>query len=169
MKLALLEREVGLNNQLNGSLSSSSSAVTPGEEGRGDELAHELATLDQAIAKFPDFAKFYLMAGQACERAAAAASAGNTTLGGNAVGAAAGSSRGLERARTYYQAGLRRCPQSLPLWITAAGLEVRLGQETKGRSLLELARLKNPKSDLVSEGGQCELLLLPPFFFFFFV
>jgi len=134
MKLALLEREVGLNN---GSIVSSSSSSTPAEGGKADEMAHELATLDQAIAKFPDFAKFYLMAGQACERAAAT---GNTTLG---------SHRGLERARAYYQAGLRRCPQSLPLWITAAGLEVRLGQETKGRSLLELARLKNPKSDLV--------------------
>ena len=29
----------------------------------------------------------------------------------------------LERARTYYQSGLRRCPNSIPLWRLASALE----------------------------------------------
>jgi pre-mRNA-processing factor 6 len=172
MKLALLEREVGLTGQ-----------ALPSQAPTGQ--AHpaaplELPTLDQAIAKFPDFAKFYLMAGQACERAATAAAAdaapaapaataapalaagANGAFGGG--GASGAGFAALAQARSYYQAGLRRCPTAKELWLAAAALEAALGQETKSRSLLELARLKNPKSDLVS--ALCHVRLRMPFCLF---
>ena len=120
LKLALLEREC-------------------------DGGAGELPTLDDAIAKYPDFDKFYMMAGQACERLHEATAAGGGGGGGPAL-FEAGSP--LARARGYYQAGLRRCPHSLVLWQLAAALETR-GSAVKGRSMLELARLKNPKSDVL--------------------
>jgi pre-mRNA-processing factor 6 len=99
MKLALLEREC-------------------------NEIETELSVLDSAIAKYPTFEKYYMMAGQACE-------ASNDPV----------------RARGYYQQGVRRCPACIPLWTLAAALEVRSGGgAVKARSLLELARLKNPKN-----------------------
>jgi pre-mRNA-processing factor 6 len=99
MKLALLEREC-------------------------NEIDTELTVLDSAIAKYPTFEKYYMMAGQACE------------VRGDCV-----------RARGYYQQGVRRCPACIPIWKLAASLEVRSGGgAVKARSLLELARLKNPKN-----------------------
>ena len=93
-------------------------------EREGKNAAEELKLLDGAIAKYPDFAKFYMMAGQACEDA----SCGDS-----------------ERARHYYQQGLRRCPNSNPLWQLAIRLEERAHGATKARSIAEFARLKNPK------------------------
>mmetsp|Transcript_37476 Transcript_37476/g.61317 ORF Transcript_37476/g.61317 Transcript_37476/m.61317 type:complete len:239 (+) Transcript_37476:2-718(+) len=51
-----------------------------------------------------------------------------------------------DRARRYYQDGLRRCPGSLPLWRLAARLDERELGAAKARPVLELARLRNPKS-----------------------
>jgi pre-mRNA-processing factor 6 len=132
MKLALLEREVGLL----GNATSSGSGSDSGSSA-------ELATLDEAVKQFPTFEKLYMMAGQACER-----------------------QQLFEKARGYYQAGLRRCPSCVSLWKLAATLEQRFfaatsastgssevagggggGGVVKGRSMLELARLKNPKND----------------------
>jgi pre-mRNA-processing factor 6 len=178
MKLALLEREVGLT----GPAPSSQADPSQADPSQADpsQAPLELPTLDQAIAKFPDFAKFYLMAGQACERAATAAAAdaapaapaataapalaagANGAFGGG--GASGAGFAALAQARSYYQAGLRRCPTAKELWLAAAALEAALGQETKSRSLLELARLKNPKSDLVS--ALCHVRLRMPFCLF---
>lgn len=67
----------------------------------------------------------------------------------------------LDKARRYYQRGLQECPNNITLWILAGRLEERahtfdstgatkagLGV-TKARGLLEIARLKNPKSPLL--------------------
>jgi len=99
MKSALLERELG-------------------------EVKECLEMLDYAIGQYPSFAKFYMMAGQACDEA----------LGD------------FDRARNYYQTGLRRCPMVIPLWRLASRLEEKITGVTKARSVLELARLKNPKN-----------------------
>lgn len=39
---------------------------------------------------------------------------------------------------------LKKCPQSIALWKLLARLELKAGQLTKARSILEKARLKNP-------------------------
>lgn len=52
-----------------------------------------------------------------------------------------------ERAREYYQRGLRACPGSIPLWRLAACLDERTLGVNKARSTLEVARLRNPKSE----------------------
>ena len=57
----------------------------------------------------------------------------------------AGAVRQPERARTYFQTGLRRCPSSIVLWQLAALLEEELAGPNKARSMLELARLRNAK------------------------
>jgi pre-mRNA-processing factor 6 len=54
--------------------------------------------------------------------------------------------RQVDRAREYYQKGLRRCSSSVPLWRLAGRLEERLHGVTKARSMFELARLKNQKN-----------------------
>lgn len=41
---------------------------------------------------------------------------------------------------------IKKCPNSIPLWRLLAQLEHRKGQVTKARSVLEKARLKNPKN-----------------------
>lgn len=45
-----------------------------------------------------------------------------------------------------HRAGLARCPDSIPLWRSAARLEEEAGNVARARALLEQARLKNPKS-----------------------
>lgn len=93
-------------------------------ERESDDILAELTILDEAIIKYPTFAKFYMMAGQA-----------------NSEGL-----KNYDRAREYYQQGLRRCPDSIPLWRLATQLEELTKGVTKARSILELARLKNPKN-----------------------
>jgi len=94
MKSAALERELGNN-----------------------EEAKRL--LDEALKKYPQFSKLWMMRGQVESDA--------------------------EVARSIYQRGCINCPQCVPLWLCAAELEER--QSTmKARSLLEKARLKNPKN-----------------------
>jgi pre-mRNA-processing factor 6 len=114
MKAALLERECG-------------------------DYDAELRLLDEALTKYATFAKFYLMAGQACERPPGGDGAGADARTDGRLGAPGA-------ARDFYQRGLRRCPKSAPLWIAAAALEERDVGATKARSILELARLKNGKN-----------------------
>ncbi|CAN0581570.1 unnamed protein product, partial [Laminaria digitata] len=52
-----------------------------------------------------------------------------------------------ERARSYYQRGLQVCSGSIPLWRLAARLDERTLGVNKARSMLEVARLRNPKSE----------------------
>ena len=104
----------------------------------------ELRLLDEALIKYPTFAKFYLMAGQACERKhddktdAAHTDADNTSTDPRLGDVAA--------ARDFYARGIKKCAKSSPLWRSAAALEEQAVGVTKARSILELARLKNPKN-----------------------
>jgi pre-mRNA-processing factor 6 len=92
------------------------------EREAGDREA-EGQLLVEATKRYPSFDKLYMMAGQRAD-----------ALGN------------VAEARQNYQAGLRRCPTSIPLWKLASALEEKSISVTKARSVLELARLKNPKS-----------------------
>jgi len=85
--------------------------------------ARAIALLEEALTKFPQFPKLWMMRGQMEMKPS-----GNLDLG-----------------RTIFQRGLMNCPHSIPLWLCAAELEERVST-TKARSLLEKARLQNPKT-----------------------
>ena len=89
------------------------------------EVEEELALLDEAIEKYPHFAKFYMMAGQACVE----------SLGD------------FSRAKTYYQQGMKSCPDSATLIVLAVQLFEKTQGVSKARSLLELSRLKTPSNE----------------------
>lgn len=112
------------------------SALLEREEKKFDDA---LALIEQGISKYPTFPKLYMMAGQIC----------SDDLEKN--------KSSLDRARKFYQRGLQDCPNNAVLWILASKLEERAHTlvnddskagigVTKARSLLELARLKNPKT-----------------------
>eukprot|EP00977_Amphora_coffeiformis_P002119 scaffold407_cov168-Amphora_coffeaeformis.AAC.15 len=97
-----------------------------------------LALLQEGISKYPDFSKYYMMGGQIIAEDMPKSKAT------------------LEKARKFYQKGLQACPKDATIWILASRLEenaaafvpgdafVAKMAGTKARSLLELARLKNP-------------------------
>jgi pre-mRNA-processing factor 6 len=85
-----------------------------------------LKTLDTAIAKFPHFAKFYMMRGQMLQD----------------------NKSDRSGAREAYAKGVKACPKSVPLWILSARLEEEAGVTIKARALLERARLLNPKKQI---------------------
>lgn len=89
-------------------------------------LAAERSILEEAIRRFPAFDKLYLMRGQLEERA------GNR-----------------EAAKAAYNAGLKRCIHSAPLWISLAKLEETSKNFSRARVVLEQARLKNPGNDFI--------------------
>ncbi|CAK9786169.1 hypothetical protein CC85DRAFT_283722 [Cutaneotrichosporon oleaginosum] len=97
------------------------SAVLERQLGKLDDA---LNTLQEAIAKFPKFDKLHMIRGQVLEQK------------GDIPG-----------ARAAYAQGCRECRNSIPLWILAARLEEKAGVVIKARSLLEKARLHNPKND----------------------
>jgi pre-mRNA-processing factor 6 len=98
------------------------SALLARERGDVDET---LALLDEAIAKYPTFAKFYMMAGQCCVE----------LLKDNS------------RAKNYYQLGMKNCPESTTLVILTVQLYETTQGVSKARSLIELARLKSPANE----------------------
>ena len=55
----------------------------------------------------------------------------------------------LNRAREYYQAGLKVCNDNVPLWLSLIRLEEKSKGVNKARSTLELARIKIPKNDVL--------------------
>jgi len=104
-----------------------------------------LLLIEEGILKYPKFPKLYMMGGQICSEDLEKTAAN------------------LDRARIYFQKGLQACPNSITLWKLSSRLEENAhvlfancnngGSSnlvgagfTKSRSLLELARLKNPKS-----------------------
>ena len=96
-----------------------------------------LDLLDEGLQKYSSFAKMWMMSGQICSE--------DLTKDRSSLG----------RARKYYQRGLQQCQDSVVLWYLASRLEERVVEYgagsvnagvTKARSLLELARLKNPKT-----------------------
>lgn len=104
-------------------------------ECRQYEKALEL--LEDGMKRYPTFAKIYMMGGQICSE----------DLTKDRIN--------LDRARKFYQLGLKYCTDSFVLWSLASQLEEQVADYgagssnagvTKARSLLELARLKNPKN-----------------------
>jgi pre-mRNA-processing factor 6 len=85
-----------------------------------------LKTLDTAISKFPQFAKFYMMRGQILQD----------------------NMSDVSGAREAYAKGVKACPKSVPLWILSARLEENAQVVIKARALLERARLLNPKKQI---------------------
>jgi len=98
-----------------------------------------LSLIDQGLEKYPKFPKLYMMGGQICSE----------DLETN--------KENLDRARSFFERGLKNCPNSFVLWILSSRLEEKAPKLlsnndssvgvgfTKARSLLELARLKIPK------------------------
>jgi len=107
------------------------SALLERENGNFDDA---LDLVEEGIMNYPDFAKLHMMGGQICSEDLEK------------------SKYSLDRARKFYQRGLTSCPKNAVLWTLASQLEERApsydrnggGGVTKARSLLELARLKNP-------------------------
>merc|ERR1719411_1495843 len=52
-----------------------------------------------------------------------------------------------DMARQTYSDAVRKCPDSIPLWLLFAELECQKGTVTKARSVIEKARLRNPAND----------------------
>lgn len=50
-------------------------------------------------------------------------------------------------AREALAVGVKKCPQSVPLWLMSARLEEEVGVRIKARALLEKGRSLNPKSE----------------------
>lgn len=97
-----------------------------------------LSLIEEGIQKYPKYPKLYMMGGQICSEDLEK------------------SQDNLDRARIFFEQGLKNCPNNIVLWILSSRLEERApilffnnGNQgvgfTKARSLLELARLKNPK------------------------
>lgn len=99
------------------------SAVFERQQGRPDEA---LETLQQALVKYPKFAKLYMIQGQLYQ-----------------------AQQKYANARASFAAGLKQCPKEVNLWILASRLEELDGKSIKARALLERARLVNPGSDLL--------------------
>lgn len=106
------------------------------ERERG-HLTAALDLLEEGLVKYPKFAKMYMMGGQCSQESSK-------------------ERRSLDRARKFYQRGLQQCPENIVLWCLASRLEESIAEYgagtanaglTKARSILELARLKNPKND----------------------
>jgi pre-mRNA-processing factor 6 len=97
-----------------------------------------LSLIEQGISKYQTFPKLYMMGGQICSDDLPK------------------EKRSLAKARKLYQRGIEQCPNDIVLWTLASRLEERAYTfdtenatkpgvgATKARSLLELARLKNP-------------------------
>ncbi|KAF8639331.1 hypothetical protein AX17_001579 [Amanita inopinata Kibby_2008] len=88
------------------------------------QLDVALQMLEEALRKFPKFAKLYMIQGQIHQ-----------------------SSRNYAQARASYAAGLKACPNEPVLWILASRLEEADNKSIKARSLLDKARLIMPGND----------------------
>ena len=95
------------------------SALLERETGQVEE---ECNILDAALTRYPLFDKLWMMRAQLEER------------------------QGGDRAKEFYRKGLRAVPQSVPLWIMLARHEEKGVSVAKARGVLELARLKSPKT-----------------------
>ncbi len=99
------------------------SAVFERQQGQA-ELA--LETVSTALAKYPKYAKLYMVQGQIHQAA-----------------------KDHPAARTAYAAGLKAVPKDITLWVLSSRLEEADGKSIRARALIEKARLVNPKSDVL--------------------
>lgn len=101
------------------------------------QYENALVLLEEGLKQYPTFCKLYMMAGQIYSDDLA-------KMKDN-----------LDPARKLYQRGLQHCTNNVILWSLASRLEEHVADYgagssnagvTKARSLLEIARLKNPKN-----------------------
>lgn len=97
------------------------------------EYTAALQLLDEGIAKYPSFSKFYMMAGQICCEEDVSKSKTKDNV----------------KAREYFVRGLKANPASIPLWRLLISLEERVKGVVKARPTAEMARLKLPANDLI--------------------
>lgn len=90
-----------------------------------NELDEAKRLLQEGIAKYPDFEKFYMMLGQIYEQ-----------------------EKNADFARQMYLNGTRRCPHAINLWILLVRLE-ETNNPVRARSHLDTAKLKNPKNEFL--------------------
>lgn len=98
------------------------SALLERELGQADET---LRLLEEGIARYPQYPKYYLMAGQCC----------------------AEDKHDLVKAREYFLRGLKANVSSVPLWISLIRLEEQGKGVVKARPTGEMARVKVPSND----------------------
>lgn len=93
-----------------------------------NELESAKALLVEGIKQYPDFDKFYMMWGQIDIQ-----------------------QQQFDEARKIFQEGTRKCPHSINLWLLLVRLEESPGGKgaSKARSTLDMAKVKNPKNDLL--------------------
>lgn len=89
----------------------------------------EEALVLEGVQRFPNSPKLHMMAGQYYETLDPPTS--------------------YARAKQMYREGVQKCPTSVPLWLLSSRLEETMSGVTKARSVLELARLKNPKNEVL--------------------
>ena len=111
LKSAKLERQLAVSRAAGGD-----------DAGAQEATAAERALLDDAVARFPTYERFWMMMGQHLAR----------------VGSVA-------EARAAYQRGLKAVPGSALLWVDAARLEESVSPAS-ARAMLERARKAHPKS-----------------------
>lgn len=109
-----------------------------GLEREQGQATSALDLVSQGISRFPKAAKLYMIAGQIASEDLPKVKAN------------------LQRARRFYQEGLKHCPHNTVLWTLASRLEEKApaydseadvaAGVTKARSLLEIGRIKNPKN-----------------------
>ena len=78
--------------------------------------------LDQAVERYPKFAKFWMIYGQMEEASGL-----------------------VQEARDVYSKGVKQCPESISLWLLASRLEEKAGNLTRARAILDKGRLHNSK------------------------
>lgn len=54
--------------------------------------------------------------------------------------------RNLEGARSAFAQGVKKCPNCVALWTQMSDFEIKQGNVTKARSVIEKARLRNPQN-----------------------
>jgi pre-mRNA-processing factor 6 len=105
----------------------------------GDTIT-ALALLDEALEKYPTFAKCFMMAGQICSAPQIVTVIGAAQLVENPA-------HNPDRARDYYSRGIKACPDSHVLWVLLVRLQEHEGAVSKARATLEMARLKLPANE----------------------
>ncbi|GAC98783.1 hypothetical protein PHSY_006378 [Pseudozyma hubeiensis SY62] len=107
-------------------------------------LEKALKLVDEALIKFPQFDKLYMIGAQVSQMLYTSEDA-------------------IKKAREYLSRGTRSCPTSSPLWILSSRLESSAGLTIRSRAILERARLLNPSSPTIwYESINTELHSTPP-------
>lgn len=91
-----------------------------------NELTKAMDLVNAGLKQFPEFPKLWMMKGQLLEQ-----------------------QMFHDLAREAFQDGIKKCPNSIPLWILLAKLEIKCDQVIKARSVLEKARTRNPQNPVL--------------------